>query len=184
MEKAILIIDVQNDYFSGGAHSLYDPEKAVKNAALVLEKARDRSVEIVYIQHVSINEGADFFLPDTYGIEINDWVKPNEGEKIITKNYPNSFRETDLLEHLQEKKIKELIVFGMMTDVCIDATVRAAKDLGFKITVICDACTTEDRELNGQLIKALDVHVGYLAGLSALGNFYADVITAKEFLNA
>lgn len=182
MKKALLIIDVQNDYFQDGTHTLYEPEIAGGNAAKLLKNTRINNIEVVHIQHVAVNDGADFFLPNTYGAEINDYVKPIEGEKVIVKNYPNSFRDTELLEYLKEKNINELIVCGMMTDVCVDATVRAAMDLGFKTTVVGDACATENRELYGKAVEAKDIHTSFLAGFTALGNLYANVVTTEQIL--
>lgn len=179
---ALLIIDIQNDYFPGGKHPLYGSEEAGENAHQVLQYTRKKGVEVIHIQHIAKNEGADFFLPDTYGAEINKVVKPVEGEMVVVKNYPNSFRETGLLKYLQKKGIKNVMICGMMTDVCVDATVRAAMDLGFKTTVIGDACATENRELYGNTIHAKDIHSSYLAGLTALNNLYASVITTDEFL--
>lgn len=183
MKKALLIIDMQNDYFPGGSHLLYEPEAAGENAGKLLKYARQKEIEVIYIQHIAVNEGADFFLSDTYGSEINDSVQPVEKEKVIVKNYPNSFRGTELLEYLHEKNIEKLIICGMMTDVCVDATVRAAMDVGLKTIVIGDACATEDRQLYGKTIHAKEVHESYLAGFTALGNLYAQVISTEEFLN-
>lgn len=183
MKKALLIIDIQNDYFPGGSHLLYQPEAAGMNAGKLLEYARQKEIEVVHIQHIALNEGADFFLDGMYGSKINDCVQPIEKEKVIVKNYPNGFRGTGLLEYLRQKNIEKLIVCGMMTDVCIDATVRAAMDLGFKTVVVGDACATENRELYGKTIHAKEVHESYLAGFTALGNLYAQVITTEEFLN-
>lgn len=179
---ALLVIDIQNDYFPKGKHALYGSEEAGRNAHLLLQYARGKKIEVVHIQHLSVNEGADFFLPDTYGAEINECVKPIEGEVVVVKNYPNSFRDTGLLIHLQKKGIKNLIICGMMTDVCVDVTVRAAMDYGFKTTVIGDACATEDRKLYGKMVEARDINSSYLAGFTALGNLYANVMTTDEFL--
>ncbi len=182
MKNALLIIDVQNDYFVGGTHTLYQPEIAGENAGKLLKDAREKGIEVIHIQHIATNEGADFFLPNTYGAEINDCVKPLEDEKIIQKNYPNSFRETKLLSYLRALGIEDLVVCGMMTDVCVDATVRAAMDNGFNTTLIGDACATESRELYGKIVEAKDIHTGYLAGLTALGGLYANVMTTEDYL--
>ena len=121
-----------------------------------------------------------FFLPETKGQEIQENVKPLNGEKVITKYYPNSFRDTDLLDYLKSQSITELVVVGMMTHMCVDATVRAAKDFDFECTVIGDACASRDLEINGKTVKAEDAHNAFL---SALSFFYADVINTNEFLN-
>lgn len=101
---------------------------------------------------------------------------------MIVKHYPNSFRETDLLEYLHSKGIKNLVITGMMTDVCVGSTTRAAFDFGFNNTIIGDATATRDRELYGETVKAADVNRSYLAGISALGNLYAKVMKTQEFL--
>ena len=181
MKKALLIVDVQNDYFEGGSHTLVNAAEAGKNAGAALQAARERGIPVVHIQHLAVNEGADFFLPDTDGAGIHKLVSPAPGEIIIVKNYPNSFRETSLLAHLRQNGISDLIVCGMMTDVCVDATVRAAMDFGFNTTVIGDACATRNRELYGQTLAAETVNKSYLAGMTALGGLYAQVITAAEF---
>jgi nicotinamidase-related amidase len=182
MKKALLIIDVQNDYFDGGAHTLINAAEAGKQAQQVLQTARKQNIAVVHLQHLAVNEGAGFFLPDTCGAAIHTCVCPMPGEKIIIKNYPNSFRETMLLEYLRENNIADLVICGMMTDVCVDATVRAAKDLGFVTTVIGDACATRNRELYGNTIKAETISNACLAGMTALDGFYAKVITAAEFI--
>lgn len=179
---ALLIIDVQNDYFKGGKMELAGYEAAGNNTKQVLEYFRSHHLPVIHIKHIAMQEGATFFLPNTSGAEINIVVSPKENEKIITKNYPNSFRETELLSYLQFQGIKNLIITGMMTDVCVDSTVRAAMDFGFNNTVIGDAVATRDRELFGETVKAADVNQSYLAGMSALGNLYAKVLTTNEFL--
>lgn len=182
MNSALLIIDVQNDYFEGGAHVLVNAAAAGQQAQQALQSARQQQMPVIHIQHLAVNEGADFFLPDTHGAAINAHVAPLPGETIITKNYPNSFRDTSLLAHLQEQGITQLYICGMMTDVCVDATVRAAMDLGFTTTVIGDACATRDRELYDTPVKAATVNQAYLAGMTALNGLYARVITAAEFV--
>lgn len=180
---ALLIIDIQNDYFKGGNMTLEGAEEAGKNAKQLLEFYRKNNLPVIHIKHISTNEGATFFLPNTSGAEINASVAPKESEKVIIKHYPNSFRETDLLEYLKSKNIKNLVITGMMTDVCVESTTRAAFDFGFTNTVIGDATATRNRELYGQVVKASDVQKSILAGISALGNLYARVINAQDFLN-
>ncbi|WP_126650558.1 cysteine hydrolase family protein [Chryseobacterium aureum] len=179
---ALLIIDVQNDYFPGGKMELEKAEEAAGNISKVLEYFRKNNLPVVHIQHISNNGGAAFFLPDTEGAKINAMVLPEGNEKVITKHFPNSFRETDLLHYLQSKKIKNLIITGMMTDVCVEATTRAAFDFGFHNTIIGNATATRNRELNGTIVKAEEVQKSFLAGICALGNLYANVMNAEDFL--
>lgn len=180
---ALLIIDVQNDYFPGGKMTLEGSEKAGRNIQQVLEYFRKNNLPVVHIKHISTNERATFFLPGTSGAEIHPLVSPSGDEIVIVKHFPNSFRETELLEYLQSKNIKNLIITGMMTDVCVESTTRAAFDFGFSNTIIGDATATRDRELDGKIVKAADVQKSFLAGISALGNLYANIINASEFLS-
>ncbi|MGE8511214.1 MAG: cysteine hydrolase family protein [Chryseobacterium culicis] len=179
---ALLIIDVQNDYFPGGKMMLENAEQAGENTRKVLEYFRKNNLPVIHIQHISTNDGATFFLPDTEGTKINPRVLSHEDEKIIIKHFPNSFRETDLMDYLRSKEIKNLVITGMMTDVCVEATTRAAFDFGFTNTIIGDATATRNRELNGEVVKAAEVQRATLAGISALGNLYARVINTHELL--
>lgn len=180
---ALLIIDVQNDYFPGGKMTLAKAEQAGENTKKVLEYFRKNNLPVVHIKHISTNDGATFFLSGTSGAEISSLVSPQADEKVIIKHFPNSFRETDLLEYLQSKKIKNLVITGMMTDVCVESTTRAAFDFGFSNTIIGDATATRDRELDHEIIKAEDIQKSFLAGISALGNLYARIINAHDVVN-
>jgi nicotinamidase-related amidase len=179
VNKALIIIDIQNDYFENGKMPLVGPVEASLNAKLILEQFRKEKLPVFHIQHISVRPNSTFLLPVTKGQEIHENVKPMEGEKVIVKHFPNGFRETELLEDLKSKKITDLVICGMMTHMCVDATVRAAKDYGFNCTLIGDACATRDLKLNGAIVKSEDVHRSFLA---ALGSFYAQVVTTKEYL--
>jgi nicotinamidase-related amidase len=180
MNTALIIIDIQNDYFEDGTMTLIDSERTAENAKLLLDKFRDKGSPIIHIQHIAKKPTATFFLPDTKGAEIHNLVKPLPTEKIIIKHFPNSFRETELLDYLKSKKIENLVICGMMTHMCVDATTRGAKDFGFNCTLIGDACTTKDLEINGETVKAKDVQNSFLA---ALNYYYSTVISTKDFLN-
>ena len=178
---ALLLIDIQNDYFDGGANPLSGSDAASLNAQKLLARFRANSLPIVHIQHHATRPGSTFFVPNTKGAEIHPNVAPlaTATEKLITKHYPNSFRETGLLAHLKTQNITRLVICGMMTHVCVDATVRAAKDHGFDITLISDACATRNLEIQGQPVAAPEVQKSFLA---ALAYFYATVQTTAEYL--
>lgn len=180
MKSALLIIDVQKDYFSGGASPLYRPDDALKYVKIALNHFRAQELPVIFVQHISTRPTATFFLANTAGVEIHNEIKPQANEKVILKNYPNSFRNTELLDYLAENKIEELIICGMMTHMCVDATVRAAKDHGFECTVLSDACATKNLEIDGNKIDASEVQRSFLA---ALNYFYAKIISTKDFIS-
>lgn len=178
MKTALLLIDIQNDYFDNGASVLVDSDKACENAKLLLDHFRKNALPVIHVQHIALRPGSTFFLAGTHGAEIHRTLTPVEGEMVVVKHYPNSFRDTVLLNHLKNLAIEKLVVCGMMTHMCVDATVRAAKDLGFEITLIGDACATKALTVNGETVRARDVHNSFLAALSY---FYSQLITTRQF---
>ena len=178
MKTGLILVDIQNDYFPGGAMELVGIREAVTKAKELLSLFRENRWPTYHIQHISIQENATFFIPDTAGVEIHNDIKPLADERIITKHFPNSFRETGLLEELNEDRVKRLVICGAMSHMCIDATTRAAFDFGFNCAVIQDACATRNLEFGGQTIAADQVHGSFMA---ALGWVYARVIGLDEY---
>ena len=179
MKKALIIIDIQNDYFENGKMPVINSENASLNAKKILTYFRENDLPVIHIKHISTREGAAFFLENSIGAEIHKNVEPKENEKIIVKHFPNAFRETQLLEYLKKINISDLVICGMMTHMCVDATTRAAKDFGFNIELIGNACATRDLEINGEIVKASEVQKSFL---SALNYFYSEVIQTNDFI--
>ncbi|HXE96040.1 MAG TPA: cysteine hydrolase family protein [Dongiaceae bacterium] len=179
MKTALIIIDIQNDYFPGGRMELVGAEAAAMQAGEALAFFRSRNLPVIHIRHLSTRPDATFFLPDTDGIEIHPGVAPLPGETVFVKNFPNSFRETPLLEHLRCIGIGRLVLTGMMTSMCVDATARAAFDLGFRNVLLHDAMATRDLAFGGVTVPAAQVHGAFLA---ALGSVYGRVTGVAEFL--
>jgi nicotinamidase-related amidase len=175
MKPALIIIDIQNDYFPGGKMELERSPEASLQAAKLLEGFRTRRLPLVHIQHVSNRPEASFFLPDTEGVNIHANVAPRAGETVLQKHFPNSFRGTPLLEHLRGLGANQLVIAGMMTHMCVDATTRAAFDLGFSCSLAHNACATRALTFGEQHIPAAQVHAAFVA---ALGGLYAKVQNA------
>jgi len=121
--------------------------------------------------------GRDVFLPATKGAEIHSAVAPQKGEAVVLKHFPNSFRETNLLEILRGLGVESLTICGMMTNMCVDAGVRAAVDLGFSCRVVADACAARDLSFGGVDVAADAVNAAFLAALAAA---YAPVLPAAQ----
>lgn len=169
MKSALLLIDIQNDYFPGGRMELVGPMDAARHAYQLLQCFREHGQYHVHIQHVSTRPGATFFLPGDRGADIHDSVAHFEGEPLVLKHFPNAFRETNLLEQLRGQAIERLVITGMMTHMCVDATARAAVDLGFQVLVAQDACATRDLIHGATTIPADHVHKAFLAALQSYG---------------
>jgi nicotinamidase-related amidase len=178
--RTLLIIDIQRDYFPGGAYPLVEPEAAAESARRVLDGFREAGDEVIHMKHVWDAPDAEFMKPGTEGIEIHPAVQPADGELVLEKASPNSFVETALEAELRRRDTEGLVVAGMMSSMCVDATVRAAADLGFSPTVVHDACAAPDLEFNGVKVPGAAVHAAFMA---ALADGYAEVTSAAELLS-
>lgn len=180
MARALVVIDIQNDYFPGGANPVAGPEAAAAEARTLLDAFRASGEPVFHIRHVWDAPDALYLRPGTPGGEINAAVEPQAGEAVVDKAFPNAFLETSLDGDLKDAGVDRLVVCGMMTSMCVDATVRAAVDLGYEVSVAHDACATMPLEFGGRRIEAQDVHAAFLA---ALADGYATVGPAAELAN-
>lgn len=177
--QALLIVDIQNDYFPGGKWPLVGQTVAAEKAAAVLAAFRADGVPVIHIRHEILRPNAPFFVPGSAGAAIHPSVAPVGEEPVIVKHFANSFRETGLQALLAAQGISELTILGSMTQNCIDSTARAAADLGFGVTVVHDACATLDLTFNGTTVPAAQVQAAYMAAL-AFG--FGRVVSAAEAL--
>jgi nicotinamidase-related amidase len=179
MASGLILVDIQNEYFPGGRMELTGIKEASANAGQLLTLFRDRGWPTFHVQHLSRQADAPLFTPGTPFVEINESVKPLAGEQVIRKHFPNSFHQTPLLEALKAGEVDHAVIVGAMSHMCIDATTRAAYDLGLRCTLIHDACATRDLEFQGITVKADEVHASFMA---ALGWWYAKLTATADFL--
>lgn len=166
---ALILIDIQDFYFPGGAAELVEPEKAAEQAKQVLEHFRNNDGLVVHVAH-KVQAGGD----------IHKLVAPLDNEKVITKSEVSCFNGTALHDILQAQNIQNIVLVGMQTHMCLEGGTRAAYDLGYKCTVIHDACATRDLKFGDTEVKAADVHASTLATLKN----YAKVVSLEAYLNA
>ena len=178
MNTALIIVDIQKDYFPGGRMELVGMNDASRNARELLQFFREKKWPIFHIQHIAVRDNATFFLPKSQGIDIHENVTPLPNEPVIQKHHPNSFLNTKLHEELLKAGIEHVVICGAMSHMCIDATTRAAADLGFQCTVIHDACATKDLSFGGKAVPADMVHGAFMAALQSV---YAKVIDLSTF---
>lgn len=178
MSKALLLIDLQNDYFPGGRMELAGIESASARSRELLDMFRQQGAPLVHVRHVFADRNAPFFQPDSPGIEIHSSVAPTADEAVVTKHQVNSFHQTDLKDRLDAMGVDELVICGAMSHMCIEGTTRAAAELGYKCQVIHDACATRDQEFDGRVMKAADVHG---TAMAALGFAFAEVLSLADW---
>ncbi|UZJ57679.1 cysteine hydrolase [Pseudomonas sp. KU26590] len=176
---ALIVVDIQNDYFPGGKWPLVGADAAADNAAKVIQAAREAGDFVVYIRHEAGSADAPFFAPGSDGAKLHPKVLNLEAEPVVLKHFPNAFRETGLQALLQDKGVEQLVIIGAMSHMCIDATTRAAADLGYTVKVIHDACASRDLEFEGSVVPAAHVHAAFM---SALGFAYAEVLSTETYL--
>ena len=169
MKTALLVIDIQKDYFPGGKMELVNPLEAAQKAYMLLQCFREHKQKTVHIQHISLSPTATFFISGERGTYIHDSAAHFEGEPLVQKHYPNSFRETNLLDLLKGWGIERVIISGMMSHMCVDATARAAADFGFQVIIAEDACATRDLKFGDTTIPAEHVHKAFMAALKSYG---------------
>jgi len=178
MKTALLVIDIQKDYFPGGKMELVNPLEAAQKAYMLLQCFREHKQKTVHIQHISLSPTATFFISGDRGTDIHDSAAHFEGEPLVQKHYPNSFRETNLLDLLKGWGIERVIITGMMSHMCVDATARAAADFGFQVIVAEDACATRDLKFGDTVVPADHVHKAFMAALKS----YGQVMTTEQVI--
>lgn len=179
-DTALILIDIQNDYFENGNWPVAKMFDVSKNAARLLAHARDQGCAVFHIRHEIPSDDAPFFRPGSQGAEIHASVAPSGEEPVITKNRPNSFQGTSLREDLEAKGIKEVVICGAMSQMCIDATTRSAVDFGYSVSVIEDACGAKEQSFSGVAVSASQVHAAFMAPLAMS---YARVISTDVYIS-
>lgn len=180
-KQALIVVDIQNDYFPQGKWPLAGAEAAADNAARLIEAFRQGADQVVHIRHEFTSDSAPFFTPGSEGAQLHPKVLNRADEPVVLKHFVNSFRETELQTVLDHHGIKHLVIVGSMSHMCIDGVARAAADMGYEVTVIHDACASRDLEFNGLVVPAAQVHAAFM---SALGFAYANVVSTEQFLAA
>jgi len=179
-KRALVLIDIQNDYFPGGKWTLRGIESAADNAARVLAAARAAGDLVVHVRHEFPTTDAPFFAPGSDGAQIHPKVTNREGEPVVLKHHVNAFRETDLKAILDRHGVEEVVICGAMSHMCVDAGTRAASDLGYRCVVVHDACATRDQEFEGAVVPAAQVHAAFM---TALKFGYAASVSTEEYLS-
>jgi nicotinamidase-related amidase len=180
-KRALILVDIQNDYFPGGKWTLSGVDAAADNAAKLLADAREKGDLVVHIRHEFTKPDAPFFVAGSDGARLHDKVINKGDEVVVLKHYVNSFRETELKTVLDSNGITDLIITGAMSHMCVDGITRAAADFGYKPTVIHDACASRDLEFNGVHVPAAHAHAAFMA---ALGFAYANLQSTADYLGS
>ena len=162
-QKALLIIDLQNDYFPRGKYPLHNTAQTLSNIEIAIDKANHHSIPIILVQHIADDGSgiaAPFFNKGTLGVEIHPTIlNAASNADIVEKNYADSFEQTNLEQVLQKHKITELLITGMMTQNCITHTAISKAADKYGVTIVMDCCATVDDMTNKIALKAVSTRV-------------------------
>jgi nicotinamidase-related amidase len=177
-DTALIVMAMQRDYLPGGKIPLPDMDRAVERAATLIALFRASHMPVIHVRHLEQDPAVGFLLEGTPGTDIEPRVAPQGEEMLITKHYPNAFRDTTLAKVLHMQGATELFFCGATSNRCVDSTVRAAFDMGYHCTVIEDACAAAGLEFAGKVIPATQVHGVFMA---ALASACGEVVDLKTF---
>jgi nicotinamidase-related amidase len=141
MKRVLLVIDVQEEYFSGKLPVTYPPE-SLENILKAMDTAQDQEIPIIIVQHTATAENAETFVKGSPGWELISEVSKRPYDHLVEKTLPGSFTGTDLESWLRESDIDSVTISGYMSQMCCDTTARQAFHRGFKVEFLSDATGT------------------------------------------
>jgi nicotinamidase-related amidase len=170
-KRALIVIDVQNDYFEGGKFPLWNTEVTLANIESAIAKARHQGVPIILVQHVAdAGKGiAPFFNSGTVGVEVHPRILAAAPDAIlVTKSFADSFLKTELEQKLARLGVDELLICGMMTQNCVTHTAISRAADKYKVSVLGDCCTTVSQMIHLIALNAVAPRVPVVEFSAAL----------------
>lgn len=161
-KQALIVIDLQNDYFPEGKFPLWNSESILMNTEAAIAKARTKNIPVILIQHVAdTSKGiAPFFNKGTFGVDIHPSIlKAAPDSIVITKAFADSFHQTTLEKTLAKLGIEELLVCGMMTQNCVTHTAISKSAEKYLVKILSDCCTTVSQMIHLIALNALSTRV-------------------------
>ena len=141
MKRGLLVIDVQNEYFTGKLPVSYPPG-SFANILRAMDAARSHRVSVVVIQHSAMSEASPVFRKGSHEWRLHSDIGIRQRDVLIEKKWPDSFMGTELEEWLEGAGIDTLAICGYMTQMCCDTTARRAFHLGYAVEFLSDATGT------------------------------------------
>lgn len=159
MKKALIVIDLQNDYFTNGKFPLWNAENTLDNAEKAIEQANSKNIPVILVQHIGESE-SPFFNKGTKGVEIHPRIlKAAPAAKKVIKSHADSFYNTNLDEVLSQLEVQEILVCGMMTQNCVVFTAISKEAEKYRVKVLSDCCTTVSEPLHLIALNGISTRV-------------------------
>lgn len=157
MKRALLVIDVQNEYFTGKLPVTY-PEGSLEYILRAIRAARAKAIPVVFIQHTSSQEESKTFRKGTDEWKLHPALDFTARDHLVEKRLPGSFTDTDLEPWLRQRHIETVVIVGYMTQMCCDTTARQAMHLGFSVEFLSDATGTLGISNEAGSVTAEELH--------------------------
>jgi len=177
MKRAVLVIDVQNEYFSGVLPISY-PSGSLENVLAVMDEAAQRGIAVVVVRHTEMGEDAPFFKKGTSEWELHPEIAQRPHDLLVDKTVPGSFTNTKLEEWLRSQDIDTVVITGYMTHMCCDTTARQAFHSDFKVEFLSDATGTLDFESTVGAATGEELHRSVLV---THHDMFSQVLTTAEW---
>lgn len=170
MSKALLVIDIQNDYFPGGKFPLWNPDGTLEAVETAIAAARQAGIPVILVQHVAAKGRlSPFFNEGTEGVAIHPRILAAAPDApVVVKQFADSFVNTTLEETLSKLGVTELLVCGMMTQNCVTHTAISKSAEKYKVTILPDCCTTVSEILHLIALNGVSTRLALTPSLEAI----------------
>jgi nicotinamidase-related amidase len=178
--RALIVIDVQNEYFDGKL-PISDPptSTSLPNITRAMDAATAAGIPVIVVQHVDDDPAGGIFVRGTSEQQLHPEIAARPRDHLVEKKLPGSFTDTNLQELLESEGVDTVAIAGYMTHMCVDTTSRQAAHLGLGVEVLSDATGTLSLENVGGRATGEELH---RATLVAQGQFLADVVSTDSWL--
>ncbi len=167
-KKALIVIDLQNDYFPGGNFPLWSSDEVLSRVETAITSAQGLGVPVVLVQHV-VKGQSSFFQQGTAGVEIHPRIKAAAPDApVVVKAFADSFHQTTLEATLQQLGVEELLVCGMMTQNCVTHTAISRSAEKYKVSILTDCCTTVNEMLHLIALNAVSTRLALVKASDVL----------------
>lgn len=149
-EKALIVIDVQNDYFPGGKLPLWNAEETLGHIVNAISDAGKQGIDVILVKHIADkSKGSGFFIPGTTGADIHpDILKAAPDAPVVVKHRADAFNGTNLNAVLDKSGIEEILICGMQTQNCVGLSAISKNATPYKPAILSDCCTSETKTVH------------------------------------